>query len=84
MQRWLQLGTMDLESVINKSNIVVSKTGYTTIMDLVPYQKPMILVPTEGQYEQQYLSTLHHNRNVSSGHEQSAVFELYNFLLPLK
>ena len=35
---------------------IMSRSGYSTIMDLVALQKPAILVPTPGQYEQEYLA----------------------------
>jgi predicted glycosyltransferase len=42
--------------LFNQSRIVVSRSGYTTIMDLVELQKPAILIPTPGQTEQEYLA----------------------------
>lgn len=44
-----------LNEVICRSNWVISRTGYTTVMDLVRLQKKSILVPTPGQTEQEYL-----------------------------
>jgi len=38
---------------------VISRTGYSTIMDLAVLQKPAILIPTPGQKEQEYLYLLH-------------------------
>jgi len=35
---------------------VISRSGYSTLMDLYFGQKPAILVPTPGQTEQQYLA----------------------------
>ncbi|MFK8044407.1 MAG: glycosyltransferase family protein [Crocinitomicaceae bacterium] len=55
----LRPDTNELEKLINRSRIVVSKSGYTTIMDLIPFQKKVILLPTKRQFEQEYLSTLH-------------------------
>ena len=46
----------ELEETINKSEIVVSRSGYTTIMDLALLEKKVFLVPTPGQYEQEYLA----------------------------
>ena len=36
--------------------MVISRSGYTTIMDLVKLQKKAILIPTPGQTEQEYLA----------------------------
>tara|TARA_R110002012_G_scaffold70712_1_gene182009 strand:+ start:136079 stop:137200 length:1122 start_codon:yes stop_codon:yes gene_type:complete len=46
----------ELEETINKSEIIVSRSGYTTIMDLTILEKKAFLVPTPGQYEQEYLA----------------------------
>ncbi len=36
--------------------MVISRSGYTTIMDLAKLGKKAILVPTPGQTEQEYLA----------------------------
>ncbi len=46
----------DLEEAINQSSVVVSRSGYTTIMDLAALEKNAFFVPTPGQYEQKYLA----------------------------
>ncbi len=46
----------DLELAINESEIVISRSGYTTIMDLAIIEKKTFLIPTPGQYEQEYLA----------------------------
>ncbi len=46
----------DLERSINESKIVVSRSGYTTIMDLAAMEKEAFFIPTPGQYEQKYLA----------------------------
>ena len=40
---------------IERSELIISRSGYTTIMDLVKLQRSAILVPTPGQTEQEYL-----------------------------
>ena len=50
------LKSEDLEMVINQSRLVVSRSGYTTIMDLAALEKDAFFVPTPGQFEQQYLA----------------------------
>lgn len=42
--------------LLNRANIVISRTGYTTIMDLIELNKNAILFPTPNQTEQEYLS----------------------------
>jgi len=45
-----------LEKAINESKVVVSRSGYTTVMDLAAMEKPAFFIPTPGQYEQEYLA----------------------------
>lgn len=46
----------ELEETLNKSEIVISRSGYTTIMDLAVLEKKAFFIPTPGQYEQEYLA----------------------------
>ena len=46
----------ELETKMNESEILICRSGYTTIMDLAKLQKKAILIPTPGQYEQEYLA----------------------------
>lgn len=50
------LTATELNDAIEKSFIIISRSGYTTIMDLVKLGKKAILVPTPGQTEQEYLA----------------------------
>jgi UDP-N-acetylglucosamine transferase subunit ALG13 len=50
-------GTAQLQKLICKSEYVICRAGYTSIMDLVKLNKKMILVPTPGQTEQEYLAS---------------------------
>jgi uncharacterized protein (TIGR00661 family) len=45
-----------LETAINESALVVSRSGYTTIMDLTKLSKKAFFIPTPGQFEQEYLA----------------------------
>lgn len=45
-----------LEKSINESNFILSRSGYTTIMDLAKLNKKAFFVPTPGQFEQEYLA----------------------------
>ncbi len=45
-----------LEEVINQSELIIARSGYTTIMDLAALDKKAFLIPTPGQYEQEYLA----------------------------
>ena len=48
--------TQTLQSLICDAELVISRCGYTTVMDLFSMQKKSILVPTPGQAEQEYLA----------------------------
>tara|TARA_R110002049_G_scaffold37208_1_gene117461 strand:+ start:26939 stop:27994 length:1056 start_codon:yes stop_codon:yes gene_type:complete len=45
-----------LEKTINESELVISRSGYTTVMDLAKLNKKAFFIPTPGQYEQEYLA----------------------------
>jgi len=45
-----------LEKAINESVLVISRSGYTTIMDLAKLNKKAFFIPTPGQFEQEYLA----------------------------
>lgn len=46
----------ELNQVINQSKLVVARSGYSTIMDLIKLQKDAFYIPTPGQAEQLYLA----------------------------
>jgi uncharacterized protein (TIGR00661 family) len=50
------LSTEELNMVFQQSEMILSRSGYSTIMDLVELGKNAILVPTPGQTEQEYLA----------------------------
>ena len=50
------LTSKKLNQAIAESEIVISRSGYTTLMDLVLLEKKAILIPTPGQTEQEYLA----------------------------
>lgn len=46
----------ELEVAINESELILSRSGYTTIMDLAKLEKKAFFIPTPGQFEQEYLA----------------------------
>jgi len=50
------LGSTQLNEIMNASARIICRSGYTSIMDLVKLEKSAILIPTPGQYEQEYLA----------------------------
>ncbi len=49
------LTSHDINNIMNRAKQIVCRAGYSSIMDLVVLGKGAILVPTPGQYEQEYL-----------------------------
>ncbi|WP_298391788.1 glycosyltransferase [Flavobacterium sp.] len=45
-----------LEKTFNESEIVLCRSGYTTVMDLCKLEKKAFFIPTPGQFEQEYLA----------------------------
>jgi len=58
------LPSKELEKLINESDLVICRSGYTTIMDLAVMGKKAFFIPTPGQYEQQYLAERLASKNV--------------------
>ena len=46
----------ELEVALNESDLILSRSGYTTIMDLAKLEKKAFFIPTPGQFEQEYLA----------------------------
>jgi uncharacterized protein (TIGR00661 family) len=45
-----------LEKVINESELIIARSGYSTVMDLALLQKKAFFIPTSGQLEQIYIA----------------------------
>ena len=50
------LPAAELETAIRDSKAILSRPGYSTVMDLTAFDKSVIFVPTPGQTEQEYLA----------------------------
>jgi uncharacterized protein (TIGR00661 family) len=46
----------ELQNVINTSELILARSGYSTILDLAKMEKKAFFIPTPGQYEQEYLA----------------------------
>ncbi len=46
----------ELERSINQSKRILSRSGYTTVLDLAKLEKKAFFIPTPGQFEQEYLA----------------------------
>jgi len=52
------LPSEELEAVMSTADVVLSRSGYSTVMDLAVIGRKAIFVPTLGQTEQEYLARL--------------------------
>ena len=65
----------EMQKYLSASKMVICRSGYSTIMDLMALKKPAVFVPTPGQTEQEYLAQ----------HLQGTSFEIIsqkNFSIP--
>jgi hypothetical protein len=46
----------EMKELITRSNNIISRAGYTTIMELISLNHSALLIPTPGQTEQEYLA----------------------------
>lgn len=59
-----------LNNEMQEAEYVISRSGYSTVMDLASLQKKSILVPTPGQTEQEYLATYLEDKKIAVAAEQ--------------
>jgi len=70
------LDQYELNRAMMQAEIVLCRSGYTTIMDLLKIKQKAILVPTPGQAEQEYLADYLQNKQIFYSRTQQ------NFNLP--
>jgi uncharacterized protein (TIGR00661 family) len=51
-------------AAVKNSEIIIARSGYSTIMDLIALKKTAIIIPTPGQTEQEYLANYLHNKKI--------------------
>ena len=64
------LTTTKLQDLISRARIVIARSGYSTVMDMMTMRKKVIFVPTPGQTEQEHLATVLHNKGKALRVEQ--------------
>lgn len=57
--------TQELQELIASSNIIIARSGYSTIMDLAVLKKKALFIPTPGQAEQEYLAHYMQSQNIA-------------------
>jgi uncharacterized protein (TIGR00661 family) len=60
------LNSDEMSHAINQSEMVISRSGYSTVMDLMKLNKRSILVPTPGQTEQEYIGKMLSQKKLAS------------------
>ncbi len=55
--------TATMKQVISGSSLVISRAGYSSVMELVSLGKGGVIIPTPGQTEQEYLGRYHNGRH---------------------
>jgi uncharacterized protein (TIGR00661 family) len=61
------------EELLNKAKLVVSRSGYSTLMDVAVVGTKALFIPTPGQIEQEYLSKYHNALGTFYSVSQDAV-----------
>ena len=75
--------TTELNEAILASDVIVTRSGYSTIMDLVVLGKRAVLIPTPGQTEQEYLAKRFEEQGIYHLQEQNSI-DLEHALLQVK
>lgn len=59
------LPAAELNREMLKADYIISRSGYSTVMDIVTLKKKSILIPTPGQTEQEYLASHLLQKNIA-------------------
>jgi len=66
-----RLTDQQLGPILKKAAVVICRSGYSTLMDLVALQQKAIVIPTPGQTEQEYLGTYMRQAGICYSTKQS-------------
>ncbi|MBP8157663.1 MAG: glycosyltransferase [Flavobacterium sp.] len=73
----------EIETAFNESEMVLCRSGYTTVMDLAKLEKKAFFIPTPGQFEQEYLAKRYKRNGIAPFAKQDE-FRIENLLeIPL-
>ena len=64
------------QELFNRARVIISRAGYTTVMDLVEHDKRALLIPTPNQSEQEYLASYLGDQNYYVARTQDEKIEL--------
>lgn len=65
------LTSEQLQDIIETSEIVIARSGYSTVMDMAALRKQAIFIPTPGQTEQEYLAKTLMQKGIAFCSDQS-------------
>jgi UDP-N-acetylglucosamine:LPS N-acetylglucosamine transferase len=74
------MNSQEINTAIAESEVIVSRSGYSMVMDLAKMEKKAIFIPTPGQTEQEYLAEELMKRQVAFSMNQSS----FNLVKALK
>lgn len=75
-----RLTERELIIAIEAASVVICRSGYSSLMDLMAMGKKAILIPTPGQTEQEYLARLMHEKKIFMAARQQK-FDIQTSLL---
>lgn len=80
------LGSDELFHHLKNANLIISRPGYSTVMDLAFLRKKAVFVPTPGQTEQEYLAEIHSEQGhcISYSQEKFSLSECISAVENLK
>jgi len=61
------------EDLLNRAKLVVSRSGYSTILDLAVIGTKALMTPTPGQIEQEYLAEYHNKKGTFYSVDQNHI-----------
>jgi uncharacterized protein (TIGR00661 family) len=67
------MNEVELSDAIGASKLIICRSGYSSIMDLVALQKKAILIPTPLQTEQEYLASFYEQKKIAFSCTQSSL-----------
>jgi UDP-N-acetylglucosamine:LPS N-acetylglucosamine transferase len=59
-----RLDSKSLLQLIHASDLIICRSGYSSIMDMIRLRKTAVLIPTPGQTEQEYLADYLHKKGM--------------------
>lgn len=73
------LSTPEIERVLRSSDMIICRSGYSSVMDLATTGRHAVLVPTPGQTEQEYLSEYLQQKNwfISTSQSKFSIEEMH-------